>query len=298
MKKLLTTLLLLAALGCKEEASVVDASGVFEATEVLVSAETSGKIVKLEIEEGAVFSEGQVAAYLDSAHYLLNRQQLMASKEAVLSGLPNIEVQIETIRQDIKRLESEKERVERLVKGDVATQKQLDDIRAQIAVLQARLASQQSMLHTTTRSIYAQSKTIDSQIAVLEDQLRRCVVKNPVSGTILTTYARQGEITSMGKPLYRIADLEKMHLRAYVTGDQLSSIRLGQKVKVLAEYGAEGHREYEGTIQWISEKSEFTPKTVQTQDERANLVYAVKIAVKNDGQLKIGMYGGIILGAS
>lgn len=294
MKPLFSIIILLSTLlfSCVEEESLTDATGVFEATEIIVSAEANGKILSFDINEGDLLKKDNIVGLIDSTQLYLTKLQLKASKNAVESGKPDVRTQIEATGREIAKQEREKERVKKLLAGDVATQKQLDDIEAAIEILESRLKSQKSSLNTNVTAIDAQSKTIDVQIAQVEDQLEKCKVKSPIDGTVLVKYAEKGEMAAMGKALYKVADVDNMILKAYVTGDQLAKLKIGQEVDVLAEFGKTETKNYKGKITWISSKSEFTPKTIQTQDERANLVYAVKIAVKNDGFLKIGMYGG------
>lgn len=279
-------------ISCTEEERLTDASGVFEATEIIVSAEANGKIISLNLNEGDELKQNQFVGLIDSTQLYFTKLQLEANRVTVQANKPDTKAQIEATEREIAKQEREKERIERLLAGDVATQKQLDDIKSAILILKARLRSQKSSLSNSVNSVDAQSKTIDVQIAQLNDQLEKCLIKSPIKGTVLVKYAEQAEMTAMGKALFKIADLENMILKAYVTSEQLVGLKIGESVKVLAEFGETEMREYQGTISWISGKSEFTPKTIQTQDERANLVYAVKIAIKNDAYLKIGMYGG------
>ena len=282
-------------LSCTKEERLTDATGVFEATEIIVSSEATGKILSLNVKEGDELTKNQVVGLVDSTQLFLKKLQLEASKITVQSGKPDVQAQIEATEREIEKQEREKERIEKLLAGDVATQKQLDDIESLVVVLKARLKSQKSILSNSVNSVDAQSNTLDIQIAQLQDQITKCNIKSPIDGTVLLKYAEEGEVTAMGRALFKIADLDNMILKAYVTADQLAGLKIGDEVKVLAEFGETESREYQGNITWISSKSEFTPKTIQTQDERANLVYAVKINVKNDGFLKIGMYGGFKL---
>lgn len=268
------------------------ASGVFEATEVIVSAENNGKILNLDVKEGDAIASNTKVGLIDSTQLHLQKLQLLASKSTVLANKPDIQVQIKATERELVKQKREHVRLKNLVAGEVATQKQLDDIEASVEILAARLESQKSNLNNSVNAIDAQIQTIDVQITQLEDQIENCIVTSPIDGTVLVKYAEKGEMAAMGKPLFKIADIDNMILKAYVTSEQLAHLQLGQDVTVLAEFGAEETKEYSGRITWISSKSEFTPKTIQTQDERANLVYAVKISVKNDGYLKIGMYGG------
>lgn len=279
-------------LSCTEEERLTDATGVFEATEIIVSSEANGKILALNIQEGDKLKQTQIVGLVDSTQLHFSKLQLEATKVTVRSSRPDVRAQIEATEREIAKQEKEKERIEKLLAGDVATQKQMDDIESAILILKAKLRSQKSSLSNSVNSVDAQGKAIDVQIAQLEDQIQKCIIKSPIEGTVLAKYAERGEMTGMGKALFKIADVDDMILKAYVTADQLAKIKLGQHVKILAEFGETENREYSGTISWISSKSEFTPKTIQTQDERANLVYAVKINTKNDGYLKIGMYGG------
>jgi HlyD family secretion protein len=280
---------------CSEEERITDAAGVFEATEIIVSAEATGKILDLNISEGDRLQANQQIGLIDSTQLHLKKMQLIASKKAIAAGRPDIKAQIDATEQEIARQEREKTRIEKLLAGDVATQKQLDDIEAAIDILKARLRSQKSSLNNSVNAVDAQINTINVQIAQLDDQIDKSIVYSPIKGTVLVKYAEPGEMTGMGKALFKIADVDHMILKAYVNADLLAKVKIGQEVKVLAEFGATDNREYAGNITWISSKAEFTPKTIQTQDERANLVYALKIAVKNDDYLKIGMYGGFKL---
>ncbi|MCB2207389.1 MAG: HlyD family efflux transporter periplasmic adaptor subunit [Bacteroidetes bacterium] len=280
---------------CSSNDKKTDATGVFEATEIIVSAESSGKILFLSIHEGDEVTKGQVLGQIDSTQLHLNKLQVEANRMALLSGRPDVQSQLDALQSEIASAEFEKKRIEKLLAGDVATQKQLDDINTKVQVLKDNLKAKKIALKIQTEAIDAQSEALKAQIDVINDQLDRSTITSPIDGTVLVKYAEEGELTAMGKPLFQLADLGRMILRAYVTGDQLPRLQIGQKIQVLAEVGEEGSREYEGAITWISGKSEFTPKTIQTQDERANLVYAVKIAVPNDGNLKIGMYAGIVI---
>ncbi len=291
--KYLLPIFLAALFSCSSEKNGTDATGVFEATEIIVSAESSGKLLSFTIQEGDELKKDQTLGQIDSTQLYLNKLQVEANQMALLSSRPDVQSQLGVIEREIEKAEFEKKRIQKLLEGDVATQKQLDDINAQLEVLRANLKAKKTSLNISTQAIDAQSIAMGAQIDLINDQLERSKILSPINGTVLVKYAEQGELAAMGKPLFKVADLNRMILRAYVTADQLPKIQTGQAVKVLAEFGKEENREYDGKITWISSKSEFTPKTIQTQDERANLVYAVKITVPNDGFLKIGMYGGI-----
>lgn len=295
MKKSIIHIACIAALSfsCSKDDLLSDASGSFEAVETIISAETSGKILSLTVEEGEQLRAGQVIGAVDSTQLYLTRLQLAQNRKAILSGRPNVNAQIESLKKELATAVDDKNRIANLVKGGVASQKQLDDAESKVSVLQARINSQSSVLGTTTSSLNEQAAATDIQLAQVEDQLRKCKLVNPINGQVLTKYAEQNELTSTGKPLYKIADLSTMILRAYVSGNQLAQLKLNQKVTVSTDDGNGGLKNADGTITWISDKAEFTPKTIQTKDERANLVYAIKVSVKNDGAYKIGMYGEI-----
>lgn len=280
--------------GCGNGNSPFDATGNFEATEIIVAAEASGRIMELNIEEGQSLKAGQVIGWIDTTQLALKRQQLQFSISAVMARQPDVKVQLAAIREQIATAVREKARVERLLKSDAATPKQLDDINAQIDLLQRQLAATQSSLDVTTRSLRSETFPLRAQLDQIKDQLKKSVVVNPIDGIVLTTFALKDEVVGMAKPLYKIGEISKLKLRAYVSGSQLSGIKLGQQVKVHVDDGADAYKTYSGVISWISEKAEFTPKTIQTKDERANLVYPIKILVDNkEGLIKIGMYGEV-----
>ena len=284
-----TALLGLAA--CNRGDGNFDATGTFGATESLVSSEANGKIMELNIEEGDRLDAGAMVGYIDSTQLYLKKMQLSAGLRSVDIRKPDIRKQIAALEQQIATARTEQQRMENLVKAKAGNQKQVDDIVNNIKYLQKQLDAQYSTLNKTTGGADAEAESILYQIMQLDDQLQKSRIVTPQAGTVLVKYAEPGEVTAAGKPLYKIADTDLLYLRAYITADQLSTLKQGQTVRVFADYGADEQREYPGTITWISDKSEFTPKGIQTKDERANLVYAIKIAVKNDGYLKIGQYG-------
>lgn len=288
---LLTSMMILCA--CGNNNNDMDASGTFEATEIIVSAETNGKIEQLNIEEGSLVNASQKLGYIDTIQLFLQKEQLLRNIRSVESNRPDINKQIAATRQQIATARIEKRRVENLLRSNAANEKQLDDINGQIAVLEKQLKAQESTLQKNSNSITEQSSAIEIQVAQIEDQLKKCIITSPINGTVLAKYAEAGELASTGKPLFKVADIEHMFLRAYISSVQLSQIKVGQKVTVISDYGDGKRKEYPGTVTWISSQSEFTPKTILTKDERANLVYAVKISVKNDGYIKIGMYGEV-----
>jgi HlyD family secretion protein len=284
--------LLVSFSSCKKSDSDPDASGTFETTEVIVSAEGTGRLLEFNAEEGMTLTENQIVGYIDSTQLYLKKLQLRANQQALVSRRPDMQKQIATLEQQLATARTEKKRIENLLKDNAVATKQLDDVNAQIALLEKQITATKSTLSTTIEGISGDSNALDIQLKQIEDQLNKCRITSPISGTVLVKYAEKGELAAAGKALFKIADTDNMILRAYITNDQLSTIKIGQRVKVFVEYG-ERNKEYQGTITWISDKSEFTPKTIQTQDERANLVYAVKIGIKNDGYLKIGMYGDV-----
>lgn len=282
-------------LQCKEDINPYDASGTFEAVETIIPATAQGIIKTLDIEEGQVLDSGYVVGYVDSTQLFLRKKQLEAQIQAILSKQPNIASQLAAYKEQLKHAIHERDRLTQLLKSDAATQKQLDDANSQIVVLEKQIEGVQTSLSITSAGIKEETVPVFTQIEQINDQLKKCKIINPVKGTVLTKYAEVFEMASPGKPLYKIADLNEITLRAYITGDQLPGIQLNQNIKVLVDNTSGGYNEYDGRIEWVSNKAEFTPKTIQTKDERANLVYAIKINVKNDGYLKIGMYGEIKL---
>ncbi|WP_294139663.1 HlyD family efflux transporter periplasmic adaptor subunit [uncultured Sanguibacteroides sp.] len=277
---------------CKSEKEF-DATGTFEATEIIVSSEANGKLFYLNAEEGSKLTQGTEVGLVDTVQLYLKKLQLQASMKSVDSQRPDIRKQIAATQEQIATAKRERTRVENLLKANAANQKQLDDWDSQLAVLHRQLDAQISSLQNSTVSLNEQSSSVAIQIAQIEDQLQKCRILAPIDGTVLAKYAEPGELASTGKPLFKIADMENIYLRAYITSAQLSSVNLGNKVKVFADFGHDNKKEYEGSVTWIADEAEFTPKTILTDDERANQVYAVKIAVRNDGTIKIGMYGEI-----
>ena len=276
---------------CKTSDSDYDASGTFETTEIIVSAESMGKIMEFNITEGQEVKENQVVGYIDSTQIYLKKLQLLASQQSLLSRRPDLKKQIAALEQQLATARHEKNRIENLVKAEAGTTKQLDDLTAQVAVLEKQLAASRSTLESTLQGVSHENQAIDIQLQQLDDQLSKCRISSPVNGTVLVKYAEKAELAVAGKALFKVGDTKNMIFRAYITAGQLTQIKAGQKVKIYADYGEDEAKPYDGVITWISSKSEFSPKTIQTRDERANLVYAVKVHVQNDGYLKIGQYG-------
>ncbi len=294
MKKVLYIAVSLLTLACSKEAEF-DAQGTFEATEVVVSSEAAGRILNFDIEEGMTIVANQAVSTIDSLQLHLQRKQLIAQQSALLTSRPDVKKQVASLREQIVKQKSELRRVDNMLSDGAATQKQKDDIEAQIKILEGQLEATLSTLDKNTSTINDNSVALEAQIAALDDRISKCSILSPVGGTVLVKYAEAGELASVGKPLMKIADLGNIYLRAYFTSDQLANIKLGDEVKVVADFGGEERYDYTGRVAWISSESEFTPKTIQTKDSRANLVYAVKIAVENDGRLKIGLAGEVVL---
>lgn len=305
-------LLVLSFLGfysCKNAAVVPDATGTFEAEEVIVSAEVAGRILDMKIQEGATLGADSIIGQIDAMNLSLQKEQVEASIASLSEKTADVSPQVLLLQNQLAVQQTqldnqlrEQQRIQNLLKSDAATGKQLDDIsfqvnltKKQMEVTRQQILVQKNAVATQNRSILSEKAPLEKKISQIQDQLNRSNIVNPIQGTVLTQYARAGEVTAPGKALYKIADLSVLQLRAYFAAPQLSSIKLGQSVKVLVDDGAKNYKELDGTIVWISDKAEFTPKTIQTKEERANLVYAVKVKVKNDGALKIGMYGEIKL---
>lgn len=272
-----------------------DAAGTFEATEVIVSAEAAGRIVRFDVEEGDLLTAGEQVGTIDTVQLYLQKLQLERQRASVVSNRPDIAKQAASLREQIAKQQTERRRVENLLRDGAATTKQLDDIDAQLKVLGGQLDALLSTLRNNAASIDENSSAIELQIAQLEDRLAKCRIVSPIPGTVLAKYSEAGELASVGRPLMKVADLGRIYLRAYFTSDQLADLKIGQEVTVTADFGGRAQTDYPGRVTWIASESEFTPKTIQTKNSRASLVYAVKIAVENDGKLKIGMYGEVML---
>ena len=285
--------IMVAFVSCGNKGKEYDATGVFEATEVTVFAEQSGALTTFNVNEGDVIDKGKEAGLIDTTQIWLKILQTGATKSVYQSQKPDMEKQIAATRQKLAKAKQDQQRYKELVADGAAPGKMLDDATNQVAVLQKQLDAQISTLNTQLSTLNSQLSTVDVQMDQLLDQLRKCHIQSPIDGTVLEKYVEQGEFVATGKPLFKVADTENMFIRAYVTSAQLQNIKVGQKAKVFADYGDGQRKEYEGTVSWISSRSEFTPKTILTDDERADLVYALKVAIKNDGYVKIGMYGEV-----
>ncbi|GBU07251.1 membrane fusion protein of efflux pump [Bacteroidales bacterium] len=295
MKQILIFLICASILGsCKNKQFESYASGTFEATEVIVSAESAGKIEAFKITEGDLLAENQEVGYIDSTQLYLKKRQLIQTKHSIDVRLPNVNLQIAATKEQLEKALLEKKRIAQLLKENAATQKQMDDINSQVKVLESSLLAMQSSLSISVNSINAESANIDIQIAQMEDQLAKCRIVNPIEGRVLSKYAQEKEMAVAGRALYKIADTQHLFLRAYLVSIQLDKLKLGQEVEVFIQHADAEPKIHAGKIAWISDKAEFTPKTIQTKDERQNLVYAIKVAVENtEGLIKIGMYGDL-----
>lgn len=288
---LASALLMLVACGSNEKE--YDATGVFEASEITVSAEQSGQLVRFDINEGDSIGVSQEVGLIDTTQIWLKIEQAGATKQVYQSQKPDREAQVSATRQQLEKARQEQQRYQELVNDGAAPKKMLDDAANQVKVLEKQLNAQLSTLNTQLSTLDSQLSTVDVQVSQLRDQLQKCHITAPTKGSVLEKYVERGEYVAPGKPLFKMADTEQMYIRAYLTTTQLQQVKVGQAVKVFADYGNGERKEYSGKVSWISSRSEFTPKTILTDDERADLVYAVKVAVKNDGYIKIGMYGEV-----
>ena len=282
-----------AFVSCGNKETEYDATGVFEATETTVYAEQSGALMAFDVTEGDVIAQGKEVGLIDTTQIWLKIQQAGTTKRVYQSQKPDMEKQIAATRQQLAKAKQDQQRYKELVADGAAPSKMLDDATNQVQVLQKQIDAQISSLNTQLSTLNSQLSTVDVQEDQLRDQLRKCHIQAPIAGTVLEKYVERGEFVATGKPLFKIADTENMYIRAYVTSAQLQNIKVGQKAKVFADYGDGQKKAYDGVVSWISSRSEFTPKTILTDDERADLVYALKVAVKNDGYVKIGMYGEV-----
>jgi HlyD family secretion protein len=294
MKRVIYILATIVAVSCSNEADY-DAQGTFEATEVVISAEGTGRILNFDIVEGEAIESNSTVGAIDSLQLHLQREQLKAQQVALLSSRPDKEKQVASLRSQIAKQRAELQRVENMLRDGAATTKQRDDIEAQIDILEGQLSATLSTIDNNTSTINENAAALEAQIAALDDRIAKCRISSAVDGTVLVKYAEEGEFITVGKPLMKVANLKDIYLRAYFTSDQLAKVNLGDEVTVTADFGGDERYDYKGRVAWISAESEFTPKSIQTKDSRANLVYAVKIAVKNDGRLKIGLAGEVKL---
>ncbi|MDH3710235.1 MAG: HlyD family efflux transporter periplasmic adaptor subunit [Cyclobacteriaceae bacterium] len=279
--------------GCQSNNHDADAYGNFEATEILVSSEASAKLIQFKVDEGQLVEQGQMLGFADTTQLYLQKQQIIYSIAALKSKTQDVGVQVRVLIAQKNNLSREKKRIENLLKDGATTAKQLDDINGEIEVTDSRILATRSQLTTANAGILSEIAPLEAQVELINDQLTKSYITSPVSGTVLTKYAEEGELVVMGQPLFKVADLREMTLRAYIGGDQLSDLKLGSQVEVWVDQDKDNYRSFTGTISWISPQAEFTPKIIQTKEERVNLVYAVKVKVPNDQTLKIGMPGEV-----
>ncbi len=296
MNKIITFLLTAFVLAsCEKKNNSFDATGTFEADEVIVSSEVSGPIQSLDIHEGTEVQRGQVLGWIDTTQLVLKKRQIEAQIDAILAKRPQVATQLASYRVQLQTAQRELQRAQNLYKAEAATAKQVDDARAQVDIIRRQMEAHQSSLDISSQGLVSETLPLVAQIELVDDQLRRSLIVSPLNGIILNQYAEQFELAAPGKPLFKVADISSLELRAFINGTQLPDIALNQPVSVFVDDGKQNYRQYDGPLIWISEKAEFTPKTIQTKEERADLVYPVKIRVKNDGLLKIGMYAEVKL---
>jgi HlyD family secretion protein len=280
---------LLVLISCKGNEKTSDAYGNFEATEITIPAQATGEILKFDLEEGDLLKAGQIIGWIDTTDLSLKKSQMFAQKEAITSKIESLEAQIAVYQQQKTNVLRDRQRIEKMFQDGAATQKQVDDVAGQIDVIDKQIKSVKSQ----ENSVYSEAATVQKQIAQVEESIRKSTITNPVEGVVLTKYVDEHEMATLGKSLYKLADLREMKLKVYVSGDQIPQVKIGQAVEVLVDQDSETNRNMTGTVCWVSESAEFTPKIIQTKEERVNMVYAVKVLVKNDGSLKIGMPGEV-----
>lgn len=289
IKKIIFAIIPALLISCGNGNNKSDAYGNFEAIEVLVGSEAQGRVVNSTIEEGVSIKKNQIVGLIDTTSLYLKKLQLIAQIEASNARLVQIQSQVTVQEEQKKTLVREQARMGKLVESEAAPSKQLDDINGQISVLNSQILS----IQTQGQAVQAEAKALSFQVAQINDQIQKSIIINPIDGTVLETYVEQGEVVVPGKVLYKIADMSELKLRVYISGDQLASVKIGQKVKVRIDKDKDNYTELDGTISWVSQQAEFTPKIIQTKEERVNMVYAVKVSVPNDGSLKVGMPGEI-----
>jgi HlyD family secretion protein len=292
-RKILLLSAILACTACTHRQGYYVASGAFEATEIVVSSQATGQIMQFDLTEGQTLKANQTVGWIDTLQLHLKKEQILASIKAAGSRAYNVTLQMASLKQQIAKQQTELARFQNLKKANAATQKQVDDIQSSIDILQKQLAAQAETLQKGNSSLSSEIEALQIQVEQVQDLIDKSIISSPADGTVLAKYAEQGELSVQGRALFKIAAMDHIYLRAYITADQLTQLKLSQEVAIFADFGKKEMTEHKGTITWISDKAEFTPRTILTKNERANLVYAVKIAVPNDGYLKIGMYGEI-----
>ncbi len=279
--------------GCNGNGNKSDAFGNFETDEVIISSESFGKISGLTITEGSAVQKGQFLALIDTVQLHIQKSQVQAAVGAISSKTQDVQVQINVLQERKSNLLREKKRIESLLADGAATQKQLDDMNGEIEVVDKSILATRTSMNIGNQGLLSEIKPQQEQLKLIEDKIVKCQIISPIDGTILVKYVENNEFATQGKPLFKVADTKNMYLKAFVSGDQLSEVKIGSKVKVLIDNGKKDYYTYDGVITWVSEKAEFTPKVIQTKEERTNLVYGFKVQVVNDGRIKIGMPGEI-----
>ena len=275
---------------CSDRTREFDACGQINATEITVSAENNGRLTTLSLKEGDKLMKGEHVGTIDSLQTYLKKEELIKRKESTIIKKVDIKCQMEAQYAKLESLNTDLRRFQDLLAKDAGTQKQVDDLKSEIAILKGQIAAAEQNYRQNNDGIDREINTLDVQIAQTQDMLDKCRIKSPIDGTVLTKYAEEGELVTTGKPLFKIADMDDLYVKAYFTTEQLATLKLGDKVTIIPDDGTNSPRTYDGTIGWISDEAEFTPKNIQTKNERADLVYATKIYVENDGYLRLGMY--------
>lgn len=282
-------MILLVLVSCNSEHKTSDAYGNFEATEITISAQATGEMMEFDLEEGDLLKTGQIIGWIDTTDLSLKKLQLLSQKEAIVSKVAGLEAQIAVYEQQKANIFRDRQRIQKMFEDGAATQKQVDDIAGQVDVIDKQIM----LVKAQQTSVYSEASTVQKQILQVGESIRKSIVINPLEGVVLTKYVNVHEMVAPGKPLYKLADLREMKLKVYVSGSQIPNIRIGQEMEVLVDLDKESNRKMKGVVSWVSESAEFTPKIIQTKEERVNMVYAVKVLVINDGTLKIGMPGEI-----
>jgi HlyD family secretion protein len=280
------------AFSCSGNDDKADAYGNFEAVEVIISSEATGKILSLKLEEGDKLVSDTQVGLIDTMQLFLSKKQLLASIAALRSKTQNVKVQLDVLENQKENLQREVKRAEKLLAENATTQKQYDDLSGQLSVVESQIIATKSQLNTANTGLLSEISPLQVRIEQIDDQIKKSVIVNPAPGTVLSKFAYENEVTAFGKPLYKVADLENITLKAYVGGNQLADLKIGNEVKVIIDQD-NAEKTMTGTVSWISSTAEFTPKVIQTKEERVSLVYAFKVLVKNDGTLKIGMPGEV-----
>lgn len=294
MKKIFIFITFLIITGCSSGEIKTHASGVFETDDVIISSKSMGEITALNVNEGDMLQKGTLVGQIDSTQLQLQKKTLENAIVSAESKIVNVEVQLAPLDEEVNKYKQEVERFKRLVASSAANKKQLDDVTSAFNAARKQREATYDTLTKSNTVILNEINGLKIQIAQIDDNIKKSLIYAPMDGMVLTKYANAFEFAQMGKPLFKMADISTLILRAYVTGDILTQVKVGDEAKIFADFGKNNVKEYSGKITWISEKAEFTPKTIPTRDERSNLVYAVKITVQNDGYLRKGMYGEVI----